>query len=385
MIKINFWQKKENFLILEVSGKKSSGFLLSLDEEKNLKLEKYWPDFSWIKVSRRFLRHLEKWKVIVSADPSFASTISMPVKLEREAGMVRSPLSSIELENLLAQTSAKVFTQVRGDASRELGIDELDTILIDNRVSNFKIDGHHVLNPIDFKAKRLEALLELTLTTRSIFEDWKNFFNVGQAKNFFFTEISRSELFALKRFKSLPINLLVLNPGEFSHFFTLEKAAVGEVINRHRIRWSTSRLLEIIEKNFGVSRKVSLNLYNLFLEKGLSTRLERHISVLIKPSLDQLIKSLEHLRVKGHIYIDSNLNLPPALSLRKIKATTKKLPTDELTKHLGFSIIDESSWPWAKNQIFKHLAPFIEFYYNNEDLSINHWLRRRLHWLGSSK
>lgn len=385
MIKLNFWQKKEKFLILEVSGEKNSGFLLSLDEEKNLKLEKHWPDFSWTKVSRRFLRHLEKWKVVVSADPSFASTVSMPVKLEREAGMTRSPLSSIELENLLAQMSAKLFTQVRGEASRELGIDELDTILIDNRVSNFKIDGHHVLNPIDFKAKRLEALLELTLTTRSIFEDWKNFFNVGQTKNFFFTESARSELLALKRFKNLPVNLLVLNSGEFSHFFTLEKAAVGEVINRHRIKWSTSRLLEIIEKNFGVSRKVSLNLYNLFLEKGLSPRLEKHIGTLIKPSLDQLVKNLEHLKVKGHIYIDSNLNLPTSLSLRKIKATTKKLPTDELTEHLGFNIQGESNWPWPKDQIFKHLAPFIEFYYNNEDLSINHWLRRRLHWLGSSK
>lgn len=385
MIKFDFWPKREKFLILEVSGEKSSGFLLSLDEEKNLELEKHWPDFVWSKVSRRFLRHLEKWKVVVSADPSFASTISVPIKLEREAGMVRSPLSSIELENLLAQMSAKLFTQVRGEASRELGIDELDTILIDNRVSHFKIDGHHVLNPVDFKAKRLEALLELTLTTRSIFEDWKNFFNVGQAKNFFFTETSRSELFALKRFKNLPLSLLILNAGEFSHFFTLEKAAVGEVVNRHRIRWSMSRLLEVIEKNFGVSRKVSLNLYNLFLEKGLSARLERHIASLMKPSLDQLLKNLEHLKVKGPLYIDSNLNLPPSLSLRKIKVTPKKLPTEELTEYLGFNLINDSAWPWPKNQIFKHLAPFIEFYYNNEDLSINHWLRRRLHWLGSAK
>lgn len=385
MINLRLFHKKEKFLILEVSGEKNSGFLLSLDEEKNLKLEKFWPDFSWSKVSRRFLRRPEKWKMIVSAGPGFAATISMPIELEREAGMTRSPLTSIELENLLAQTSSKVFTQVRGEASRELGIDELDTILIDNRVSNFKIDGHRVLNPIDFKAKRLEALLELTLTTRSIFEDWKNFFNIGQAQDFFFTEISRSELFALKRFKNLPVNLLVLSSGEFSYFFNLEKGAIGEVVNRHRLHWSTSRLLEIIEKNFGVSRNVSLSLYNLFLEKGLSPRLERHISILIKPILDQLIKNLEHLKVKGHIYIDSNLNLPPALSLRKIKATTKKLPTDELTEYLGFNIVGESSWPWPKNQIFKHLAPFIEFYYNSEDLSINHWLRRRLHWLGSSK
>jgi len=385
VIKLKFWKKKEKFLVLEVSGEKNSGFLLSLDEEKNLNLEKYWPEFSWDRASRRLLRRLEEWKVIVSSSPSFAATISMPVKLEREAGMVKSPLSSIELENLLAQTSARVFTQVRGEASRELGIDELDTILIDNRVSHFKIDGHHVLNPIDFKATRLEALLELTLTTRSIFEDWKNFFNVGQAKNFFFTESSRSELFALKRFKSLPINLLVLSSGEFSHFFSLEKGAVGEVINRHRLRWSTSRLLESIEKNFGVSRKVSLNLYRLLLEKGLSPRLERHLTLLIKPILDQLVKGLEPLKVKGHIYVDSNLDLPPTLSLRKIKSTTKKLPTDELTGHLGFNIINESVWPWPKDQIFKHLAPFIEFYYNNEDLSINHWLRRRLHWLGSSK
>lgn len=385
MIKFSFWKKKEKFLVLEIYADRSSGFLLSLDEEKNLSLEKYWPEFYWSKISRRFLRHLEKWKVIVAADPNLAATISMPIKLEREPGITKLPLSSIELENMLAQTSAKVFTQARGEASRELEIDELDTILIDNRVTNFKIDGHQVLNPVDFKARNIEALLELTLTTRDIFEDWKNFFNIGQTKNFFFTEFARSELLVLKRLKKLPLNLLVLNTGEFSHFFTLEKTSVGEIIKRHRVRWSTSRLLESIEKNFGVSRKVSLNLYNLFLEKGLSPRLDRHLNLILKPSLDQLVKNLAQIKARGQIYLDSEISLPKNLSLRQVKATLKNLPSDEIAAFLGFKLANPDSWPWKQNQIFKHLAPFMEFYYNNEDLSINHWLRRRLHWLGSAK
>lgn len=375
---------KEKYLILEVGEKNTSGFLLRLDPDKDLILEKVWENFFWTKISRRFRRRIEKWKVIVVADPSLATTIVLPIELEREDSFAKSPLSNIELENLLAQATAKVFTQVRGEASRELGVEELDTILIDNRVSNFKIDGHHVMNPVDFRAKKIEAVLELTLTTRTIFNDWKNNFSIGETKNFFFTEAARAELFLLKKIKSPPINLLILSSRQNSQFSKLEKAAVGELIHRVKLKWATNSIISTIEQDLSVSSAVAHKLYSLYSQKKLSSRITRHFNLILKPAIVPFLKHLEELKARGAVYIDTALPLPPFFSRKQGRATLENLPFDDLINKLGFRF-DSSKWPWSDNQIFKHLAPFFEFYYNNEDLAINHWLRRRLHWLGSTR
>lgn len=384
MTSFDFWTKKEKFLILEVGDEGTAGFLLNLDADKKLNLEKTWASFSWPKLSKHLRRHLEKWKVVVSAHPSLASTVILPIKLERESSLAEHPLTNIELENLLVQATAKIFTQVRGEASRELGVDELDTILIDNRVSNFKIDNHHVMNPIDFRAKKIEAVLELTLTTRSIFDDWKNQFSIGETKNFFFTESARAELFTLKKVKSPPLNLIILNDHAASQFFRLEKAAVGELIHRRRLRWSSNQILNTIAANLSVSVSVAGKLYSLYVKKELSPRISRHFNAILKPVISSLLRQLHSSRFKGTVYLDTPLPLPPSFPRRSGRLVFEKLPFESLTEKLGFKV-DPALWLWSEGQIFKRLAPFLEFYYNNEDLAINHWLRRRLHWLGSNR
>ncbi|MBI3588975.1 MAG: hypothetical protein HY093_00975 [Candidatus Liptonbacteria bacterium] len=384
VIHFPFWSEKEKFLILEVHDQRTEGFLLSLDSEKNLNLETTWDDFSLARLSRQVRRHLQNWKVVVSADSRLALTAILPIKLEREAGLASSPLSSIELENLLAQASARIFTQVRGEASRELGIEELDTILIDNRVSNFKVDGHHVMNPLEFRAKKIDAVLELTLTTRAIFDHWKNFFSIGETKNFFFTESARAELFALKKIRPLPLNLLILNREGHSELFRLEKAAVGELVHRSKIKWFSNLIFESLTSTLGVSDPVARKIYDLYLSKNLSPRLTRHFNLSLKPVFSSLFRHLENHPVKGPLYMDIDLKLPPFIPKKQGGAILADLPLGDLLDQLGFRT-DFTQWPWPNLGAFRHLAPFFEFYYNNEELAINHWLRRRLHWLGSSR
>ncbi len=384
MISLGSWQKKEKFLILEVSAQKTSGFLINLDPDKNLGLEKFWPEFNWDKTPRRFKQRLEKWKVIVSTDPSLALTTILPIRLDREPEQIHKPLSSVELENLLAQTTAKVFTLVRGEASRELGIEELDTILIDNRVTNFKVDGHHVINPLDFKAKKIEAVLELTLTDRDVFNSWKNFFSIGETRNFFFTESARAGLFTLQKVKGLPLNLIILKNSRPSYVFTLEKAAVGEIVHRHQVQWATGVIPKVLEENLGVSSKVAQKLYELYLIDEVSSRVGHHFAFTLKPAFAPLLTQLEKLRIKGPAFLISDLKLPPFFPKRLGKVSLGSVSIVEISEKLGFKV-EPTSWPWPVDQVFNHLAPFFEFYYNNEDLAINHWLRRRLHWLGSTR
>lgn len=384
MIDLNFWQKKEKFLILEVFKDRTTAFLLSLDLEKNLVLEKTWDNFSWSKTSARFRRSLEKWKVIISAHSSLALTTILPIQLERDPDLIKHPLSNVELENILAQTIARVFTQCRGEASRELNIEELDTVLIENRVVNFKVDNHHVLNPIDFKAKKISAVLEMILTTRDIFYDWKNFFSIGETRNFFFTESAKAELFAIKKIKSPPFHLLVLNPAAPSELFKIEKSTLGESIRRHKINWGLDVIFNSIESSFGISPKAAKKLYSLYLKEETSEKISKHFTLILKTAFQSIFTSLDRAKTTGPVYIDTPLELPPFFPKKRQSMSFNSLPTGELIEKLGFKI-DLSAFPWPENQCLKRLAPFFEFYYNKDDLEINYWLRRRLHWLGSMK
>ena len=384
MINLSFFAQKEKFLVLEISPTQTSGFLFSLDCEKNIKLEKQWPVFRWERLPRRLRHHLEKWKVIVATDSALATTAILPISLEREPETSHQPLSHAELENLLTQAIAKIFIQCRGEASRELNVEELDTILIDNRVTNFKVDHHHVINPIEFKAKKIEAVLELTLTSRSVFDNWKNSFSIGETRNFFFTETARAQLFILKRVKELPLNLAILSDENSSFIFTLEKAAIGETVRRYRIKWSPQSLLDTIGTNFGVSQMVAEKLYHLYLKNEVSPRISRHFNFILKPIIAPLLNQFENLKIKGPTYLTSNLELPLFFPKKLGKINFYCPSADEIVDKLGFKV-DLENWPWSGNQTFKHIAPLLEFYYNNEDLAINRWLRRRLHWLGSTR
>lgn len=381
MLNLLFPNRYEKFLILEITKKGTSGFLFYLSQEKILTLKKVWDKFSWKKISRKWRGCFEKWKVIVATDPALSTTFVFPVKFEREKGSAKSPLSAVELENLLAQATAKAFPQYRSEASKKLGINELDTILIDNRVSQFKIDGHRVLNPLDFPVRKIETTMELTLTTRAIFNDWKNSFNTGEERDFFFTEISKSQLFALKRVVAPPFSLVSLEESSPSYILNFEKLKTGEVINRYEIEWSWLPILETIQSSFALSPQAAARIYSLYLNEEISPRAERHLNKILKPVISPLLKQIARNRLKGKIYFDTNFPLHAFMPQKISSASIAELPLEAVLDKTGFRT-DFSGWEFTPDRIFRYFSPFLEFYYNNEDLSINHWLRRRLHWLG---
>lgn len=380
-MKLTLLPKREKTLVLEILPQKTRGLLLSIEPDKNIKLEKFWENFSWSHLSRKLRHHIQNWKIVIAADPSLAVTLMFPIKMTREVERIKEPVSAVEIENLLAQATARVFNQCRADASRHLRIDELNTVLIDNRVSNFRVDGHQVINPLDFKARRVDAILELTLTTRDIFEEWKNFFSIGPKQNFFFTEFGKAELFVLSKTEPSPVNLMILTPDK-SHYFTLETTVLGPTIDRGRLRWSTNLLLKTISSTWGVSTPIARSIYNHYLNKSLSSNVIRFFDNNLKAAMNPFFVQAQRTRLKGVVYIDTHLPLPLVFPRRQGKVIFRDLPLTSLLDKLGFKI-NLAKWPWSRAQTLRLLAPFLEFYYNNKDLEINHWLRRRLHWLGT--
>lgn len=383
MIKLPFIDySKEKFLILEIYPSSTKGVLISIDPDKKITLEKIWENFSWSNLSRHFRQKVTNWNVVVAASPLLAATTILPVRLDRDRGSHSAPISAPELENLLAQATTKIFNQCRSFASRVLATDELDTILVDNRVINFRVDGHQVINPIDFKAKRIDAILELTLTTRAVFESWKNFFNIGQARDFFFTEISRSELSVLSKFKTAPQSLVVVETGGTTAFH-LDPSSKNMFVKRATLDWDMNEILGAIRNNWGVEEPIAREIYSNYLKKEASPAVMRHLSRLLEPILTKFSQALQKTGFTGLVYLDSELPLPFVFPKKLSRMTLNDMPISSILEKFGFKA-DLKNWPIPDYIAARRLAPLLEFYYNNDkETDINHWLRRRLHWLGS--
>ena len=93
--------------MLDVSTRKISGLLISLDDQKKIRKEKSWDDVEKRISSRRPSGIPMVSKVIVACDPEMALKVFIPLSANREAGS--GLLERTELENLLAHVIVKVL------------------------------------------------------------------------------------------------------------------------------------------------------------------------------------------------------------------------------------------------------------------------------------
>jgi len=374
--KLRFWKKKENFFLLELSEEGVSAMLLGIGEDKKLVPKKEWADANCAKLIKRFrVKQLPK-NIIVSASPVIAFTSVLPVVLMREAA--GEEITATELENLLAQAVGRVFNQCRTEASKSLGIDDLDAILVGSRVLDFKIDGHKVMNPVGFSAGKLEAVLELVLTTRKVFNDIKVFVR-GQS-SIFFTEVGRAELSILQRTSDPPLGVVLLDHPR-SHYSVMLKAPV-QSLKRGELDWSIKSLNDSIVREWGITPLVAQGIYEAYLKKDFSPPVMKAMGKILKPASESLLATVRD-QFKGPLYVNSPSSLPFPLPVKKGGVVLMEPPLADALQKFGFSV-NLAEWPYPPNQVFKKLAPFLEFYGDKSDSTINHWLRRHLNWLGAS-
>ncbi|RJP44334.1 hypothetical protein C4587_02035 [Candidatus Parcubacteria bacterium] len=378
-MKLPFWKSPERFLVAEILPGRTRGLLFALDGERRLTLERFWDDLPVQNLTSRSPWDLRERTIIAAADPSLALTIFVPVRLDRQPAAAREALTLVELENLIAQAIARIFGQCRKQASVALGVDEFDTVLVGSRASSFKIDGHRVVNPAGFPGQRIEVVLELTLAARHVFEDWKEFFN-GRS-GFFFTESARAGLLALSKIRGPSVNLITLRPRGAS-VFILEPAAAGPVIYREELKWETERPLRMFSEALGVVPELAEELYRRYFEGHVSPHVSRWVERALKPVFGELFYGLRKTRLAGSTYIDSSIPLPFEFPKRHGKMTIDVVVPRALLGELGFTL-ERGRVELSDAEVFRHLAPFLEFYYDKSDTPINHKLRRRLHWLSS--
>lgn len=368
---------KEKFLIVGISPYKTTGLLLSVDEDRNLTPEKFWDDFSFEKLGRRPEKALRKKKLIIAADPAFITTIFFPLEFGREERDHLKPVSLAELERLILEAIDREFHHYRSEAGGRLGLDDLETVLVGARVNNFKVDGHKVLNPVGFEGKTLGAIVELSFTSRTIFDDFKDFFN--SRDGFHFTGLAEAGLRMLSLVGAYPVNLALVD-HDGSHTFTLDKAAWGLSISRAPLDWSFISLFEAIAGALPVSRDVVVNFYYDHLSANVSENFARALARVMKPASDEFFLKLKESGLTGPVYVHSPVPLPFRMPYEKGRTRLEELPIEHVIAKLGFTT-RVSKWPMPASELFIHLAPFLDFYHDKSGSEINQRLRRRLHWL----
>jgi hypothetical protein len=382
---------REKFLVLEVAPQGANALFLSVDDDRNLIFEKFVKNAELKKFLSSPLRRItqKSWegkhffksrrRIIVSANSSVATTMAMPIDLvrdTREGDTTEDEITLLELENLIAQAMAKVFTQCRNEAATRLGVDDIHAILVGARAEKFKIDGRVVMNPVGFTGKKVSLVLELVFTRRDVFENFKPFFN--SPDEFFFVESPQAWLLSATRTAGLPRSVVIDDGnGDEAQLFVFEKTdREYPALRREKLAWSFAQVFDLIAKSFGVTPIIAKDLYLRYRAGELSPSAAAHFRKTIKPAVDMLLAETVRAEARGPIYFDSEYPAPFDLPHAYKGAKFADLPVAEILSDLDLSL--DGAVPLGT---FRTLAPFLEAYFAKSASEINQKLRRRLHWL----
>ncbi|MFH1246365.1 MAG: hypothetical protein V1489_01130 [Candidatus Liptonbacteria bacterium] len=367
----------EQYLVLEIGPETVEGFGFALDNEKRITpLFSFGPQ-PWGAPLPRSVSY-RKPTAMIACDSKISYTVLIPVHSIRER--IREPLRQIELENILSQAISKNINQCRKEASTAMDIDEIDVLLAKSRVVNFTIDDHQVLNPLGFRAQKIECLVELTFTTRAAYKEARR---LTGREEVFYTEAAIAELSVLNRVTDMPIRLLRLRPWQSSYFIR-EPAQIGYSVSRGELGWTASSFTDAIKEAWGVSNATAFKIYTKYLENEYAQGVLKYLSKLVKICTQMFMGELAQSKLPGKVFMDANIPLPFDLPLAKKGMHIEEPPLDTLLSRFGFTLSDARDREvMPRRKLFAYLAPFFEHFYDRSQGELNLWLRKHLHWLGA--
>lgn len=381
---------KEKFLVLEITPKGTSGLFISVGEDRNLVFEKLEKKINVKKILKSSVRNIlrQSWegrylfkshrRIVATVDPTLATTIPVPLDLQRESQRQGEGITMIELEDLFAQAMAMIFNQCRSEAARRLDIEDIHAILVAAKASHFNVDDRVVQNPIGFHGKKISLFLEFTFTKREIFEEFKPLF--GAPEEFFFVESPQVSLVSIARVRRLPLALIVAG-DEASSLFVLAKAkGEHEVLYREKFAWSFSSIFAAIQSDFCVGSAAAHELYDAYCRHEMSPAAAKVFKKTISTALEAFFDEVKKSKIGGSVYLDSPYSMPFELPWHIAGMSLENFPISEILSEVDFSA-DTQKFADQPGILFRYLAPFLESYFDKNNSEINQKLRRRLHWL----
>lgn len=371
---LDMWfEPREKFLIFHIRPEETESLLLSVDKDREL----HWERLEERLQSSKFLEPLRSKNItsIITLHPSLAAVRVVPFRFIRQTQS--APLEATELENFLAQFVQKVFLGLRGEVSKELGSEELDAILIEARPFAYRADKSSVGSPLGHKSREITGFLELLFTTRQAFDSLQPVLYRGSRA--FLTTHDKAELMSLKKLGKNKASFLEFDEDGGARLLDYDPAG-KDVLKRRLIGWSPSRFFVRLEELWNIDRPMAKAVYREYLADNLSAKLRIQLQKIWKSEMNELFRALKKAGAKGPVYLKTHLPLPVSFPERQFGITLLEFPLRDILSEVGFGL-DRRLAERPEQEMFTHLAPLIECYYDNSDAQVNHSLRRRIHWL----
>ncbi|TSC60150.1 MAG: hypothetical protein LiPW15_28 [Parcubacteria group bacterium LiPW_15] len=366
---------REKFLILNIEPAGPRTVVFGVGEDKNIRFQKNLDDWNIPKFFKDISR--KNMTAVVSLHPALGAVRIVPFKFVRQTQS--APLEHTELENFLAQLSQKAFLEFRADVADELGIDELDAILVESKPFAYRADGSSVSSPIGHKSKEIHGFLELLFTTRDAFDLMQP--TIYSGNPVFMTLHDKSELMSLKKMGMEKISLLEFSEEGGARLLKFDLDKKNDMpASRKSVAWSPSRFFTRLEELWNVDRKTAMSIYFLYLKDEVSPKLKAQIEKIWNKETSTLFSALRQAGARGEVYVKTWMPLPLTLPARQKGITLLEFPFGDIFDRLGFTFEGKLS-ELSPREAFAQLSPFVECYYDSSDPQVSHSLRRRIHWL----
>jgi hypothetical protein len=382
---------EEKFLVFDIAEGNANALFLRVDRDRNLTIEKFERGVDLKKFLGSVMQKIANasWegahvfnarrRILAVADSALATTMPIPLEFSRGPSVSDRRLTHFELEETISQAMVKIIPQCRAEAAERFKTDTLGVVLVAAKAKHFIIDKKRTDNPIGFVGDRVSLVLELTFTTRDLFDDFYELFSSSEP--FFFEESAQASLSAVARVKPLPLNLFTFRAGASANLSIFDAPRESyPVLYRETSHWPFEDALLQIQDYFSVGREAALDMYEMYCCEKLSADAARGMRPLIQPSADLFFKDAECARLKGSIFIDAPYSLPFEMPLQRGKAAYEPLPLKEILEKVGLRM-NPDSLSLPPHILFRHVAPFIEMYFERNHSQFNEGIRRRLHWL----
>lgn len=321
-------------------------------------------------------------RVMSLLDYRRATTLVGSVQLMRSDA--KAELTAAELSNLVSQGVWKVATQQRPLAARKMQIPDLHVQLADADVTQVRLNGHRVVNPIGFTAKAVELYCRETFLDaellaslqRSLTDD--NLASVAESPMIIASLIARMHP---------QQDFLFFSAG--THESALYRAHAGTLIFVDSVLWGTETLLAGIARQFAVSTEAAQSMLARYAHHELSRRMVAAVEAAASGELAILthaISAHQPREASVPVYIQAAVRLPeflfdPSFS-RRLGSTLSLTEVNEdlVGKYTGFVV----QWQQRTEEQFtleSFIAAVADLYIGSQHAALTTAAKQRARWL----
>jgi len=326
------------------------------------------------------IRNLKKYKIILSFDSSFATTIHSSTSLVRPHQ--KEVIDEADLDNLISQAIWRFFDRNRLKVAQKMNIDDVDVILSDVRIRGIKLDGHKIVNPIGFKAKAVEIFFSQTFLAREIMRGVRDL--LPKENVVLIVETGTAMSHALSRIAAHN-QFLVANL--FPDRTAVYSAVGGRLAHLDSFDWGEEHMHHSLYRHLRVDPEIAREIVASYAGSNTSQNFLRRFENILLKELQMFAHGLESLASEEveEVYVNSFFHLPPIVFSDRFQNRFQKslrlvaLSTQLITEKFGYEVQFKKSAKLKNLTTF--LAAFSEMNFLPQNDKMSHLANRRVRWL----